>query len=69
MVVDRIFLERPGHRVVGAERSEPFPQSERRAVVAEVAPRGGDQLVEIGVWMPAVHVALAMNARVELAPL
>ena len=69
MVIDRILLERPRHRIVGAEWSESLSGGQRDAIISEPALRRDHELVEISVRMAAVDVSLAKDACVELASL
>ena len=69
MMIDRILLERPRHRIVGAEWSESLSCGQRDAIISDPALRGDHELVEIRVGMAAVDVSLAMDPGVELASL
>src|SRR6267154_1279396 len=72
MVVDGILLERTRHRVVGTKGRKALPQrdgSATHAVAAESLGRCKDQLVKVGVRMPAIDVPFTRDARVELTSL
>src|SRR6266404_1055132 len=71
MVVDGILLERTRHRVVGTKGRKALPQRDgsAHAVAAESLGRCKDQLVKVGVRMPAIDVPLTGDARVQLTSL
>src|SRR5688500_6894516 len=68
-MIDWIFDEWPGHRVVSSERSEAFSESQRCSRPRGASRQRRDELVEIRVRMTAIDVALADNSRIELAAL
>jgi hypothetical protein len=70
VMIDGETEKRTDHRVVGAKWSESLAGADRETdgiVFAEEIVRGEDELVDVGVWMAAVHEPLAPVARGELA--
>ena len=67
MVIHRILLERPRHRIVATERSEAAAGEERRVETVDARLSSSQELVNVRMRMPPIDVAFAVAAGAQFA--